>query len=174
MDSQKSLLKKIAYNYGLMLAGVSIMVLAVMYALGLDKSWTISIISIIATILIFVYGILAFKKGNSNEISLIQALKVGLAIAVIGGVLSAIYAYIHYSYIYPEFVEMTQQNALDDALAKNPEIEGEALELTEKMINIFTSPFVMATFSLIGSLFFGFIISIITGAIIKNNKPKGN
>ena len=172
MDDQKSLLKKIAYNYGLMLAGLSVLVLAVMYALGLDKSWTISILSIIVTILIFVYGILAFKKGNGNEISLGQALKVGLAIAAIGGVLAAIYAYIHYSFIYPEFVEITRQNSLDDALTKNPGLEGDALEMTEKMIKMFTSPFVLATFSLIGNLFFGFIISIITGAIVKNNAPK--
>ena len=172
MDDQKSLLKKIAYNYGLVLAVLSIMVLAVMYALALDKSWTLSIISIVLTVIIFVYGILAFKKGNGNEISLIQALKVGLAIAVVGGVLSAIYAYIHYSFIYPEFVEITRVNSLEDALAKNPDLEGEALEMTEKMIGIFTSPFVMATFSLIGNLFFGFIISIVTGAIVKNNRPK--
>ena len=172
MDDQKSLLKKIAYNYGLMLAGLSVLVLAVMYALGLDKSWTISIVSIIATVLIFVYGILAFKKGNGNEISLGQALKVGLAIAAIGGVVAAIYAYIHYSFIYPEFVDMTRQNSLDEALSKNPDLKGEALEMTEKMITIFTSPFVLATFSLIGNLFFGFIISIITGAIVKNNRPK--
>lgn len=172
MDNQKSLLKKIAYNYGFMLAGLSVLVLAIMYALGLDKSWIISILSIIASVLIFVYGILAYKKGNGNEISLGQALKVGMAIAAIGGVLAAIYSFIHYSYIYPEFVEMTRQNSLDDALTKNPELKGEALEMTEKMITIFTSPSVLATFSLIGNLFFGFIVSIITGAIVKNNRPK--
>jgi len=172
METQEVSIKKIAYTYGIYLALISIIVLVIMYVLNLEKSWTLSIISTVLSILLLVYGIKTYKKENQNFISIKDAIKVGLAIAAIAGVISAIYTYIHYSYIYPEFIEIVREQALLEATDSNPNMDKETLETTVKMMNMFTSPFMMATFSLIGSLFFGFIISLITGAVVKNERPE--
>jgi Protein of unknown function (DUF4199) len=170
MSNSKAILKKIAYNYGVILGVISIFILVIMYAFNLDKNWAITIISIGSTILVFVYGIKAFKKENDNFLSVQDAIKVGLAIAVISGVIGAVYAYFHYSYIYPEFIENIREEAMAQNI-ENPDLDEETLSKIESFTNIFTSPFMLATFSLIGSLFFGFIISMITGAIIKRKRP---
>ena len=100
-----------------------------------------------------------------------EAIKVGLAIAVIGGLVAAIYTFFHYEYIYPEFIENLREQSLIEA-KKDPKEYKEKKEMIKKFINIFTSPFILSTFSLIATLFFGFIISLITGAIIKKERPE--
>ncbi|MCH7784990.1 MAG: DUF4199 domain-containing protein [Bacteroidetes bacterium] len=167
METQKASVKKIAYNYGVYLALISIIVLVIKYISNLDESWVLWAISTLTIISIFVYGIKSFKKENENYISIMEALKVGLAIAAIGGVISAIYTFIHYSFIYPEFIENIREQAMLEAMERSPKMDEETMEKTEIFMNFLTSPFMFATYSLIGSLFFGFIISLITGAIIK-------
>lgn len=172
METQPTSVKKIAYNFGILLGLISIVILVFMYVANMEKSVTISTISTILTILTFVMGIKAYKKENQNFLSIKDAIKVGLAIAVIGGIISAIYIFVHYSYIYPEFIENLRDQSMIEATNKNPNMDKETMDMTIKMMNIFTSPFMLSTFSLIGSLFFGFIISLITGAIIKNERPE--
>ncbi len=162
--------KSIATNYGLYLGGISILVLAIMYALSLEKSWAISGASVVLTILIFFYGIKSFKSFNEGYLTLGEAIKMGLAIAAIGGVIGAIYTYIHYSFIYPEFIENIRSQSLNQMLQSNPEITDEQIEKATQMTNIFSSPFSLATFSLIGNLVFGIIASLIIGLIIKKGK----
>lgn len=172
METQKASVKKIAYNYGVYLALISIIVLVIKYISNLDESWVLWAISTLTIISIFVYGIKSFKKENENYISIMEALKVGLAIAAIGGVISAIYTFIHYSFIYPEFIEIFRENYMIQATSKSPDMDQETLELTQKIGDILSSPSMFATLSIIGTLFSGFIISLITGAIIKNKRPE--
>jgi hypothetical protein len=171
MENQKEYVKKIAYSYGVYLGLVTIILLVIMYVLNIDKSWVLSIISTLITIILFVLGIKAFKKENQNFISIEEAIKVGLAIAAIGGLVAAIYTFFHYEYIYPEFIENLREQSLIEA-KKDPKEYKEKKEMIKKYINIFTSPFILSTISLIATLFFGFIISLITGAIIKKERPE--
>ncbi len=170
MEHQKPSIKPIAYTYGIYLALLSISGIVILYVLNEEKNWIISLISFLITIVIYYYGISKYKKENANVLSIKDALKVGMGMAVISGVISAIYAVIHYGIIAPEFMEGIREKAMDEMLSKNPDMEGEALEMGTKMVNMFTSKFFMATMFMISSLFFGFIISLITGAIMKNDK----
>jgi hypothetical protein len=87
--------------------------------------------------------------------------------AAVGGVIAALYTFIHYSYIQPEFIENIREQSYIEMTKKNPNMVGEQLDTALKMMNFFTSPFFMSTMILISSLFFGLIISLITGAILK-------
>ena len=75
----------------------------------------------------------------------------------------------HCPYIYPEFVQNVQDESVKQMLERSPDLTNEQLESAMKINNMFTSPFALATFSLIGSLFFGIIISLIAGLIMKND-----
>lgn len=171
METEKPLIKPIAYTYGLYLGLLTIVVLVFQYITGLEKSWAVSITSLIITIVIFYYGIKSYKEKNHHFLSIKEAIKIGLAMAVIGGVIGAIYAVIHYSYIQPEFVEGIREKAYQDMTSGNQNLADEQLETANKMMNIFTSPFFLATMSLLFQLFFGFIISLILGAIMKKEDP---
>jgi preprotein translocase subunit YajC len=170
MEHEKPPIKPIAYTYGIYLSLLTIASIIILYVLNEQQNWIISLISFLITIVVYYYGISKYKKENANVISLKDALKVGMGMAVISGVIAAIYAVLHYGIIAPEFIVGIKEKAMDDMLSQNPNMEGEALEMGTKMIDMFTSKFFMATMFLISSLFFGFIISLITGAIMKNDK----
>jgi len=167
MENQKPQIKTIAYNYGLYLALFSIATIVLMYALDLEKHWAIITISIIITVIIYVFGIIAYKKLNNNLLSLGEAIKLGLAIAAIAGVISALYSYIHYSYIQPEFIDALREEAVTKMVEQNPSLTNEQIEKVSEMTNMFTSPFFLSTMTLIGNLLLGIVISLIAGLIMK-------
>ncbi len=168
MDPEKLSIKSIAYNYGLYSALLSIAGLIILYALNLESHWILSVVSTILTILIYYYGINTYKKLNANVLSIKDGLKTGMGIALIGGLISAVYVVIHYSYIQTGFLEGKREEAIDAMMTKNPNLEGEALDMSMKIIDITSSEFFLGTMMIIGSLIFGLIISLIISAIIKN------
>lgn len=169
MENNTTSIKPFAYNYGLYLGALSIIMLVIMYIFEIDKSWPLSITSIALTITIYILALKAFKNTNNGQLKLGQAMKLGLAIAVIGGLVSAIYSYVHYTMIYPEFIENIRDESVKQMLERSPDMTNEQIEQASKINNMFTSPFAMSTFSLIGSLFFGIIISLIAGLIMKSD-----
>ena len=163
-------IKSIATNYGLYLGIFSIIILLIMYLLNIEKNWTISIVSFSGTISIFIFGIKAFKKKQLGVLKLNEAIKVGLAIAAIGGVIAALYTYFHYSYIQPEFIENIREQALEEMTKKSTNLTNEQLQKANDLNNMFTSPFAMSTFTLIGNLIIGIISSLFIGLIMKKEQ----
>ena len=169
MEHDKPSSKPIAYNYGLYSGLLSIASLVILYALNIESHWIMSLVSTIATILIYFYGINAYKKLNGNILSIKDGLKTGMGIALIGGLISALYAAIHYMFVIPEFLAGKREEAIDAMMTQNPNMEGEALEMGMSMINITTSEVFIATLMVVGSLIFGFIVSLIIAAVIKSD-----
>lgn len=163
-------LKSIATNHGLYLAILSIAILLIMYVTGLEKNWTVSIVSFVLTLAIFILGIITFKKANNGYITTGEAVKIGLGIAVVGGIVAGIYTYLHYSYIQPEFVENIREEAVKQMIERKPDISTEQIEKGKEMTKITTSPFAMSTFTIIGNLILGIITSLITGLIVSKVK----
>ncbi len=170
MESEKPSIKPIAYSFGLYLALINIIILVIMYVANIEKNWTISILSLILSIAIFIYGIKSYKQKNNGFLTLGEAIKIGLAIAVIGGIISAIYTYVHYSYIYPEFLEITKDQARAQMLEKRPNMSSEQVEEAMKISGMFITPLFFSFMSVIGSLFLGLIISLIGGLIMKREQ----
>ncbi|MFK7832523.1 MAG: DUF4199 domain-containing protein [Winogradskyella sp.] len=170
MEEAKPPVKPIAYNFGLYLGLLTIAGLVILYALNIESHWIASVISTVATIAIYYVGISAYKKLNSNILSIGDGLKTGMGIALIGGLISGIYSIIHYGFLMPEFLAGKREEAIADMMSQNPNMQGEELEMGMKMIDITTTEFFIATMMLLGSLFFGFIVSLIIAAILKNDR----
>ena len=170
MEHEKPSIKPIAYNYGLYLGLLTIAGLVILYVLNIESHWIASVISTVATIAIFFYGISAYKKMNANILSIKDGLKTGMGMALVGGIISAIYSAIHYSMIMPEFLLGKKEEAIEAMMAQNPNMQGEPLETAMKIIDVTTSEFFISTMMLVGSLFFGFIVSLIISAIMKNDR----
>ncbi len=167
METQKSSIKPIAYSYGLYLALVSIVVLVIMYVANLEKDWTLSIASSVASVVVFVYGIKAYKHKSAGFLSLGEAIKVGLAIAVVGGLIAGIYAYIHYSFVYPEFIEIAKEQAHLQMTEQNPGMSADQVSKAMEINSIFMNPMFFSLSTVLGSLIFGLIVSLIAGLIMK-------
>jgi len=174
METQTASVKKIALPYGLLLALTTIVISVIVYVLGMtyDQPWWQSLLNFVAMTGFIVYGIKAYKHDNENYLSLGEGLKMGLAIALVAGLIGSIFSYLFVTVIEPDFavnmLEATRVKMIND----NPDMTQEAMDMalgvTEKML----SPGILVAFSIVGSLFIGFIISLIAGLVMKNNRPE--
>ena len=172
MENQASS-KSTMLNYGLILGIVSILLSVSVYALGmhLDQDWRVSVISFVAMAVIIVLALRNFKTINLNILSWGQAVKIGVGIAVIGGVISIIYSLIFMNFIEPEFMAQMldkQRLAWEEANMTTEQIEG-----AEAMMKTFSNPAITSAIGIIASAFFGFVISAIAGAIMKRTEEDG-
>lgn len=169
MENQTTSTKQIALTYGLILGFVSIAFAVVLYAMGkhLDGGSLNTIGSLVITIGIIVFGLRTFKIGNGGFLSLSEALKTGLAIVLIGTIISLLYTYVFMTYIEPDFMSQMMELQQQKALEANPNLTDEQLEAMETMTKKFSSPMIIMAVGLVWSLFIGFIISLIAGLIMK-------
>jgi len=174
MENQKSSSTQIMLNYGLILGFVGILINVAVFAMGqtYDPHWSVAVIGIGITVVIIVLGIKKFKEGNEGYLSLGQAIKIGLGMALISAIVGVIYTFIFTNYIEPEYytrmAEVQQQAILD----RYPNFTDEQIEAANASIEKFSGPVMATAFALIGSLFIGFIISLIGGLIMKKSKEE--
>ncbi len=170
MEIEKIPVKKTILNYGLLLGIVTVTIGIVMYLTNntLKPHWIFSVISILSLIIIISYGINTFKTNNNDYLTLTDALKIGIGIAIIGGLINVIWLLLLTTVIepnhYQQLIELEKEKLMERNLSK-AKIE-QSISAMEKII----SPFFTITISLIGNLFFGFIISLIGGLIMKKEQ----
>ncbi|MDA9596998.1 DUF4199 domain-containing protein [Flavobacteriaceae bacterium] len=165
--------EKTALNFGLLLGGISVIFGIMLYVLDMhyhDDTST-SLISYTFLIGIIVWGIIHFRKENNGYLTLSNALKTGLGIALISSI-TVIYIIYLINFIDPEFIDKSMEFQKQKMLQENPEI---SIENVNKMIDMqkeFSGPFIIAGFIIIFNLFFGFIISLISGLMLKKSQPE--
>ena len=173
MNNQTANSKGIIINYGLLLGILSIALSVIMYITNnhLQPGFISTAVSFLVTIVIIVLGINAFKKANGTFLSLSQALKVGLGIALIAGILGGVWQLLLVTVIEPEFLTQIADLQREEMMQRFPNMSesqmNDALEMSQK----FSSPWIMMAMAIIGSLFFGFLISLVAGLIMKKKNP---
>lgn len=171
MENQTASSKSIIVNYGLILGLVSLIPSLVKYTMGsyLERDTLSSVIGIVITIVFIVLGIKKYKQLNGNLLSFGQAVKVGMGITLISLIISLIYLAIFSNVIEPDFknqvIEMTQQQWIDAGMTD---------EMIEKQLPYVKDYFAISMYGgiTIMALFIGFVISAISGAIMKESKEE--
>ncbi|MRT17349.1 DUF4199 domain-containing protein [Vitellibacter sp. q18] len=174
METQTASVKKIALNYGVLLALLSIVLQVISYVLDvhIDRPWWLSVLQLAISIGVIVYGIKAYKTANAGYLTLGQALKAGLAISLVAGIIAVVFNYIFINFIDPDFVQKTLEFSREQMLEKNPDMPQEQIDMAMGMSEKFMSPLIMSAFAMIATLFFGFIISLFAGLAMKKNPPQ--
>ena len=168
MENQKPTAGKFALNYGLMLGLLMIAIGVVTYVTGMaleGVQWP-NIIYYIAFPVVIMYAISQYKKANANTLSLGEALKVGLSIAVVSAIVYLLYGLLFNYVIDPEFMGQMMDMQRDKML-ENPNMTPEAVEQSMKMVEMFTNPLIGSAFWIAMSAFFGLIYSLIGGLVMK-------
>lgn len=174
METQQASLKKIALNYGVLLALLSIVLQVISYVLDahIDRPWWLSVLQLLISVSVIVYGIKSFKTENAGFLTLGQALKTGVAISLIAGIIAVIFNYIFMNFIDPDFIEKTMQFSREQMIADNPNLTQQQIDNAMEISAKFMSPWIMSAFAIIATLFFGFIISLVSGLIMKKEPPQ--
>ncbi len=168
----KTTSKSIALNYGLILGFTTIIISVITYIIDmpLKTGWISGLLGIIVMIALTFLGIKKFKETNDGFLSLSEALKVGIGIALIGGIIASLYQLVFLSYIDPEYISRVQELQLEQAVENNPEMSDEQIQMMKDMGSKFSSPWISFAGALIGNLLFGFIFSLIGGLILKKTR----
>ncbi|HBY68418.1 MAG TPA: DUF4199 domain-containing protein, partial [Flavobacteriaceae bacterium] len=118
-----------------------------------------------------IYGLKAFKSGSGGFMTLGDAIKTGLLISLVAGIIGSIFTYLFITVIEPEFIPQMLDITREKMVEQNPNMTEEQMEMAMGMTEKFMSPWIMFAMGLIASLFFGFIISLIAGLVMKQNPP---
>jgi len=157
---------KNALNGGLILGIVLIIYSILMYFLDLSLEKWVSWVSYILLIAGIVYFTIQYRDHVlGGTISYAQALGFGVIISLFASVLSAIYSYVFFTFIDPDFIgkiiEMQQTEMLNQGLTEDQ------VEQSMEMIKGFMTPGVMVAISIPTLTFVGFIFSLITSIFLK-------
>ena len=168
METQKQSIKNLILTYGFILALLSILISVLKYIMGkhLENGAVDSIIGFILIIALIVYPIVQFKKQNNGFITLSQSLKIGLGVAAVAAIISVIYFVIFANYIEPNFVNDVLSAETSRQMKANPNMSRADLEKGMEMGKGFVLPMLYGGI-IVMNLFLGFIISLITGLVIK-------
>ncbi|CAL2080966.1 DUF4199 domain-containing protein [Tenacibaculum sp. 190524A02b] len=162
--------KSIILNYGLILGFISILPGIVKYAIGgdfLEEDMVTGSIGIIASIALVVLAIKKCKSNNNGFLSWGEGLKIGMGVVVISMIISLCYLLIFTNLIEPNFkqlaIEKTEQQWIESGMSD------EQIEISRDMVSKYFNLSLFGSI-VIMSLFFGFIISAISSAIMKKTE----
>ena len=174
MENQKKTTAKTALNFGLLLGVITVVYGLMLYSLDIHykQETSTSIIGYAILIVIILFGIIRFKNSNYGYISLSESLKTGVGTALISSIIVSIYTIIMIKYLDPEFLSKSLEYQKQKMLQENPEISLENVEKIFDMQKEFSGPFIISGFIIIFNLFFGFIISLVVGLIVRKSKTE--
>ncbi len=173
MENQQATAKKFVLNYGVMLGIISVIYGVILYVTNiyLNPGMVYGLISFAILIIVISLAIKAFKSENGGFLSLGEALKVGIGVAVIGGIIAAIWTFVLTTYIEPDYVNQVMEAGRENLIETQPDMTEAQIDGAMEMSSKLSSPPIAFALSIVGSLFFGLIISLIVGLIMKNKNP---
>ena len=108
-------------------------------------------------------------EDNNGIMSYGQGLGVGVLTALVMGVITAVYLFLHYNFIDPSMLDQMREAVMEsyeDAGMSEDEIDS-----FKWLTNLTTSPTFVSAMSILNSVFFGFLISLVVAAITKRDAP---
>jgi len=171
MEEIKPNTGKIALTFGLLLGGISIVFALMLYFADMHYKGglAVGLISMALMIAAIVLGMLEFRKANSGYLTLGQAMKVGVGIALVGGIVGIIFNQILANVIDPEM--MTKAMEFQRAtLAETTKMTSEQIDAQLEMGKKFSTPLIQIAFGLLFSVVLGLIFSLISGLILKRTE----
>jgi len=132
----------------------------------------VNLINFLISFTIILLAQIAFKKDNGGYINLSDSLKLGLGISLINSILGVLFYFILSNFLDPNMTEKTLQIVEERLIEGNPEISQQQLDTFIEATRQAMTPFTLSTAIIMASLFFGFLISLITGLFLKKSKTQ--
>lgn len=165
---------KFILKYGLILGGIWIAYYFVKYlitdSIYAKSDDTLSNIIEIVLYLTLIYPVYRYKLMNNGFISLIQALKIAIGIAIIVSLIKGSYVTFIIKIVKPEEVLNRINKAQEAILENNPGMSTQEIQKTIKANKTFSSFYLHRLFNFVFDLTLSFIISLITGTILRKKK----
>ena len=110
-----------------------------------------------------------FKKENQGFLSYGQGLGLGALTCTIVGLISGFFTIAYMKFIDPTITEQMMKKAVEEMEKKG--FPDDQIEKAMEYSKMFMNPGVLFIVGLIGTIFIGFVLSLIIAAILKKDKP---
>ncbi len=159
METNKKILP-IALNFAVIYAIISILFM-IFQPKNMEQSSTTTVLGFISLILFISIPIVAIRtyKNQGGQITLGKAIKIGVLIGLIGGLLTGVYSIIYYHYINPAAIDETLEMSRE-VLEKSGKYTEEMIEKQMEITRQYFLPFLF-----IGQIFSGILYGLIGGLI---------
>ncbi|HMB63147.1 MAG TPA: DUF4199 domain-containing protein [Eudoraea sp.] len=173
MEENQPKTGKFALNYGLLLGGVSVAFAFILYTMDLHYQGGFSVlgVSVVLMLAAIILGMLQFKKANNGFMSFGQGLKIGVGICLVGGIVGVLFNQLLINVIDPEAMNKAFEFQRSQ-LVETTNLTTEQIDAQLEMGKKFATPMMQVAFGLIGSLFLGFILSLVPALVIKKQQPE--
>lgn len=173
MDSEIKSPGKFAVNHGIILGLILVVIYTLMYATNMlieGVQWPMYLYYIIFPAYL-IYAISQFKKANYNLLTLSDALKVGVAAAVISGLVYTVFSIILFYVIDPGLMDKMME-VTREKLYENPNMTSEMVDSSMAMMEKFSGPLFGSAIWIALSALFGLIYSLIGGMVMKKESEE--
>ncbi|AEM69143.1 hypothetical protein Murru_0086 [Allomuricauda ruestringensis DSM 13258] len=170
MEQQQPKTGKFALNYGLLLGVISVVFGVMLYTqkMHYETNTTVIVISIVIMAAIVFMAVNAFKKANGGYLTISEALKVAVGLALIGTIITLAYQFVLTNFIEPDFMDKAMEIAKPKAMEQNPSMTEEQWEQGMEMQKRFA--WIQYPVILIMNCVIGLVLGLITGLILKKSK----
>ena len=160
---------KVALKWGIIIGICSVVFSTLIMVLGMVANQAIGFIAYIIIGIGVFMAMSAYKKENNGFMSYGQGLGIGALMAAVSGLLSSAYSFVYMKFIDPSVMDQIFKKAEADMEKRglSPEQIDHAMERSKG----FVSPGAMFVWGVVGSIFLGFVFSVIIAAFVKKDKP---
>ena len=171
MEENQPKTGKFALNYGLLLGGISVIFAIMLYSVDMHYQGGIAImlISLVLSLAAVIFAMIQFRKANNGFMTFGQALKIGVGVCLIGGIIGIIFNQIMSNVIDPDMMTKAmeyQRNELLETTSMTMEQVDAQMEMGKK----YSTPTIQIVIGLVFSLLAGFILSLVPALVLKKNE----
>lgn len=167
---EKISVKDVSVKWGLISGVIGILFYLILILGDLFLTPGVSYIGLIPFAVVLYMAYKEFKDQGDTYMSFGEALKIGFLISLIGGLLLSVF-----NIIYGQFVDPELANRIKDMMIEQWEAQGmtdEQIDQAMSFTNYMFNPLIGFALVLVKNIIVGFILSLIIGAIAKNNNPE--
>jgi len=160
----------VGLRYGLLTGLIGVILSFVLNVSHLDQSpakW-LSLVVMVGGIIL---GQNAFKQANGAFMSYGQGVGVGVLVASISSLLSAIFAYVYVTFIDPDMTARILDKARADMEARGNMSDAQ-IDQAMHWTAMFVQGPALVGIALVSGIIMGLLVSLVTAAILKNPKPE--
>ncbi|MGY3793548.1 DUF4199 domain-containing protein [Aquimarina sp. 433] len=172
MESKSIPIKKYILKYGLIYGLLTILFGLYTYLTGdyaKQNLFHASVLSLI-TISSIITAIISFKKSNDNFINLKEALKIGIGVAILGGLIAVLWKLILIKVIDPGIITELGDKQIKIIAENATDFTQENIDRKIAITKKYTSPLIQIVAAIGVNLFMGFLFSLIGGLIVQKKR----
>ncbi len=168
MEETQPKIGKFSLNYGLILGGISVAFGLMLFSMDAHTSQDTSntVIGIVLAVGVVIWALISFRKANAGLMSLGQAIKLGIGVCLVSGVIYIAYLLLLSNVLDTDFITKIAENTRAAAQEAGVMTEAQIEQQYQGTIDYF---WISYPFILIGAIIQGLVIGLIGGLIFKKS-----